>query len=483
MAKFRYEIIETDIANPYNIPIATYDAYPIDNAEFVITESRQEDKVYYIKKVKNKLKLGKNELTILYAKIDSCIKYWVNIYKECSGGETFIYRCFFNQQNIQYDLDKCFVEIDLQDSSIYNCISDNKSIETNLMEIDFPTTPPLPQNFKYYPLDSKNYRTISLFDAMFWVLGQMACCDESVCYIRAISDFFDWTIDPFDSSNIIAPTSQPLSSNYVNPSQPGYWIFLAAKSDFIDPLASNPATNLPVTFELIEDIMSEIFNVFWIIEAPYYLRWEHVSWFSKNINYDTTIATNFDMNQLKNKIAFEQKDFPNSEKWTWQDSNSQDFVGLPILYDENCSNKTKNRGIQKVSLDIQRIADTPSACDPNGIVVLDVQVISGQNVSYPVNGYLSGTSQYNGRLSTANFQYDLHRYNRPFKTGILNNNPQTFLSSIPKKIQENMIVRLCCEDPYQKSKSLVNTELGAGIIEEAEINFTKEEIKFKLKHD
>lgn len=485
MAKFRYEIVETDNINPYSAPIAVRDVYSIDDPEVIITETREQGKLYYIKKVKNKLILKDADFGHYYSQINSCVKYWVNIYKECTDGETFIYRCFFNQQNVIYDIDKCVCEIELQDSSIYNCINENRNLETNLMEYDSPATPPLPANFKFFVGDPLTYRTVSLFKAVFWTLGQMACCDERpYCFIRAISDFFNWTIDPFDATNIIEPTSQP-AANYVNPLQPGYWPYLSQKSDFKDPTATNPATNFPISFDMIEKIMSEVFNVYWVIESDLYLRFEHYSWFSSNINYDAINATNFPLNELKNKIQFDPGDFPKKEVFKWMEQGSTDFAGVPIYYNENCtSNKSNERGAPFATTDINYISNNPDKIDNSGMVILDCYEV-GTGILYPyiATGYLTAVAQSNARLGWANLHYDLHRHNRPFKTGVMNNIPETFLSPVYNKIQDNILVENCCADPYEKHDSLVLTEIGAGLIEEAEINFTKEIIRFKLKHE
>ncbi len=482
MAKFRYEIFETDSTTSYP---ATYlnvrDCYPVDDAEFIITETREKGQFYYIKTIKNKLKLANNsktgvdDFTHYYGKIDECKKYYVKIYKYCQGVETFIYECFFNYSNITYDIDKCVLEIELKDTSIYNCFNDRRSIETNLMESGAPGTPPLPANFKYYVGDPNTYRTIELVSVVSWVLGQMVCGAYEV-----ISDFFDWQYD--GGGNYMPITTQP-NTNYVNIAQPSYWIWLAAKSDVINPNASNPSTNIKISFDTVEKIMTEVFNVYWVIDGGR-IRFEHYSWFAKNVNYDTMSATNFPFNKFKNVIRRDSEDFPSKETWKFMEAGGEDYVGLPIIYDENCATlNPQDRGVLNLTTDAEYIRTTPSAINNDGIVIFDAYEIAGQKYCYVDAGAITAVNSYNARLSTANLQRDLHKYNRPFTTGTMNNVLTSFLSPVYNKIQDNMIVQLCCTDDYEKYDSLVTTELGDGIIEEAEINFTKEQIKFKLKHE
>ena len=476
MAKFRYEIFETDVTFPWPSYSNVRNVYTVNNAEFIITASRQKGKIYYIKEIKNKLKIAKADFGHYYNQINDCIKYYVNIYKFCGQNEVLIYTCFFSQKDISYNLDECTCEIELKDTSPYNCFDKNRSVQANILEAK-ELTPPYNVNFKYDNTDPNTRISIDFRLVISTVLAYTACD-----YYEIISDFFSWQFDGF--GNPIILTAQP-PTNYVNPSQPGYWIWISAKSDFRDPTASNPATICNLSFDDIERIMSEVFNVYWLIDGNR-LRFEHYSWFNKNINYDTTIATNFPLNELKNKITFDPEDFPSQENWKWMESEmSGDFKGVPIIYSEYCSDKKpKDRGLSFATTDINYILNNPDKIANDGIVILDCVTGPGPYLyPYVVNGYITGTPQRNARLSWANLHYDLHRHNRPFKNGIMNNNPTAFLSPVYNKIQDNMLTKLCCTDDYKKEDSLVKTELGNGLIEEAEINFTKEVIKFKLKHE
>jgi hypothetical protein len=481
--KLRFQIFTTDNTSSYpSTWLAVGDYYAVDNVDFVITEKREKDKFYYIKSVKNKLKLANNQkantfdFNYFYLQIDECYKYYVKVYKFCGAIETLIYNAYFTQNEIEYDLDKCVCEIELKDNSIYNCFNDNKSIEVNAMDYYFPPNQPLAANFKFHIGAIDTYRTMDFVLIISKVLGEMACGAYEV-----ISDFFDWQYDGF--GNLIIPTAQAMT-NYVNPAQPNYWVWIAAKSDFIDPNASNPATSMPFSFDMVEKIMTEVFNVYWVIDGNR-VRFEHYSWFTKNLNYDTTTATNFPLNEYKNKIKRNKDDYPSKEVWDFMETGtSEDFGGLPIIYDENCSGiNPKDRGLNFATTDILYIRNSPSAISMSGIVILDVQDSGGQMISYIVNGYLTGVPRYNGRLGIANLHNDLHKHNRPYKNGDMNGVATNFLSPVYNKLQDDILVKMCCTDDYEKYDSLVRTEIGDGAIDEAEINFTKEQIKFKLRHE
>ena len=489
--KFRYEVVEVNVnviaqssySNAY-MNSATYvrDIYPTNDAKFVVTETREKGRLYYIKKITNKIKLNSVDYGHYLSQLNDCSIYYVNIYKKCAGKNwTIIHRAFFNQADIDYDLDACTAEVQFRDSSIYNCFNDRRSLETNVMDAIAPPGSPLPQNFKFFVGDPLTYRSISLQDCIYQVIGGVACCDYRVCYIEIISDFFDWQFDAF--GNAIPLTAQP-STNYVNPSQPSYWPYIAQKSDFKYPSSSNPATILNMSFDDIEKIMAEVFNVFWIIDGNR-LRFEHFSWFNKNVNFDTTFtATNIDMNLFKRKFKIDSDDVPQAEVFEWMEAGTEDFKGLPIEYNEQCSNgKTEKRGYTKATTDINYISNNVATIDNNGIVILDCIKVGAFLYPYVANGQITGVPQSNARMSWANLHYDLHRHNRPFKSGTMNALSTVFLSPVYNKTQDNIQYQLCCENPYRMEDSLVRSELGDGNIEEAEVNYSDEVIKFKLKHD
>ncbi len=463
-SKFRYQIYVLDPVNPLFPHVDDRDVYPVNEAEFIIEETRKEEKVYFIKKIKNKLRIDGLDFNHYYSQLNFCYKYYVKIYKWCSADWTHVYDCYFNQNNITYDLDQCVAEIDLQDTSIYNCFDDRRSEEANII-------PPAATIIKYPPSPVDNFRAAELLFAVSTVLTAVNCEGKW----DAVSDFFGWYIDPVFGTNL-GPTSQALT-NYVN-ATPGYMIYIGSKADAIDPNATNPTTILNMSFDDVEKLMSEVFNVYWFIDVAGYVRFEHFSYFSTSVNYDTTIASNVKMNEYNRKFEFDNTELPKSETFKFNEANDPIFVGQPIYYSEECgtNGKDEDRGFTKVSTDIGFLLNN-TALDPKGFVLYDVYTVGPAFIVY------DGGTGYNDRLGYTKLLPDLHKHKRPFKTGIMNGVTTNFLSPVYNKIQNNVLCQMCCIDGFQKYDSLVRTELGEGEIQSAEINYTKEVIKFKLKHD
>jgi len=473
-SKFRYEIVVTSQSSTYNTPISIFNLTYVNNPSFQISEQREKGKMYFVKKIKNKLIVTDSDYTIFRNYIGLCYKFWINIYKKCTDGEVLITRAFFSEKNMEFDLDKCNVEIELQDKSPYQCFKDKKSDK-------FDVFGGAQTDNVFLYLSPTKFRTADWGQTVLYVCSQMSCCDEYGCYYNLTSDFFNWVDDGFGGTTF--PDDQAMT-NYVNVAQPNYYLRLSAKSDIKNPTATNPATKLMLSFDDIERVHQELFNVYWVLEGTR-IRWEHYSWFTKTMNYNSMTATNFPLNKLRNKIKFNTDELPESESFEFMEANGVDFVGMPIEYNPDCANGKKlDRGYGGVTTDTDYILNNSASIANEGFVLIDCYKVNPtpEWFVYSAIGKLSLGSKKNSRLSWANLHYDLHRHGRPFITGTMNGNPETFLSKEPDVIQENIITEICCNDEFEKWESSVRTEIGDGIIDDAEIDYTKEIIKFKLRH-
>lgn len=513
MSKLSYEIRKAvnDPFDDYTGSEVILRPSPLNDAEFIVSETEVEGQVYYKKKIKDKLKLGSSETTFFLNEISNCYKYYINIFKFCNGSKKFIFRAQFSVNNISFDLDQCTCEIDLQNTSPYECLEKNRTLlvdyllETGSVEVT--------QQVKLDNTFTETYRAEDLLRVVNVVLRKLYCrgFDGNVKAdaINAVSDFFNWHKEPgspndqnyktrsyiYDGDFLTGPGPGTITeiTNYVNPSDDPYHIFIGLKSDAINPTASNPASKFKISFADIEEMLKEVFNVYWILESEICIRFEHFSWFVKNVNYDAITATNFPFNKNKNKFKINQDDFPASETWEFVDHSNTDFIGMPIKYPQCSNGKFETRGFNKLTTDIAYLYNKFAGADTDdltreGFVLYDVYTTYTLPRTAPyyvvkVVGYISSVNQFNNRLSTGNFHVDLHKHNRPFDSGTMNNSATTFLSKVYKKEQENIVVKNCCVDENKPEESLVKTELGNGKIVEKEINYSKDTIKFKLKHD
>ena len=474
--KFRYEIYVTDAAGGLGSPLDIFDLQFVSDPDFVVTETREKERFYYIKKIKSKLNLVESDYQYFIDNFGKCYRYYVKVYKRCEDKENFLALAYFSDKNMDIDKDKCSMDIELEDNSPYNCIKNKGTTKVDVYGVAAPKNLLL-------DISNKVYRRIDWWQVVLTVSSQLNCCDDFGCVFQPVSDFFNWQKDGFGGTIFPDDQCPPNTCNYVNNTQPNYYLRFAAKSDIKNRTASNPATKVLVSFNDIEQIMREVFNVYFVVEDTY-IRWEHYSYFTRFVNYDATSVTNFPFNKFKNKLQFDNDDFPSTETWEFMEAFDVNFIGVPIIYKTECTNgEDKQFGFDRLTTDTEYITNEPTAIDNDGFVLIDCYKFGIVWKVYTAIGVLSAAPYRNVRLSTANIQQDLFRYGRPLINGNMNNVDQTFISKFPNVIQNDIIVENCCTDEYEKYKSVVRTEIGDGLIDEAEVDYTKEQIKFKLRHD
>jgi len=511
--RFRHYITEEIPGTPVNTYVFRRNVYSIDNRDFIITETKVEDKLYYQKDVRNTIRIAKEDFNYFYGRIDDCVKFWCDTYKECATGEVIISKSYFTLNNVEWDLDRCVADISLQYGSIYPCIEENSDkvwlfgLTTAFANgtIGQLTDNTAGRSLKFSPANTERFISDDLYDLVRGVavgigMGCEGFENGSAAGVRyVISDFFNWVLTPYyflgvqETASILSaqfsgdPVIQALvpKPNYVNPSQDPYYIAISTKSNVLNPGASNPQFYFETTFEFIEKMLADVFNVYWVIENQYYMRFEHYSWFVRSVEYDSTTQTNFPFNKYKRKFNMNTDEFPKKETWTFENGNPQDFLGVPIIYGPCSNNKEKDRGDRLISTNPAYLQNNTSVTTLDGVVLWDLVLdytINNQFNPVTATGALSGNPQANGRLSIANLHNDLHKHNRPFTQGNMNNAATTFLSPVYKKEQVDVIIKNCCDDDHDKIFSLVKTELGDGMVMEAEVNYSRDTITFKTKH-
>jgi|GEM_PF-6955772 len=309
-----------------------------------------------------------------------------------------------------------------------------------------------------------------------YVVQQLGCNIAGV-----VSDFFDW------NAYGITPGYAP-GINYVTGSTNRLTdITIAQKSDIINYLSSNPATKGLITFDKIERILAIAFNAFWYVDVQNILRIEHLSFFNRAVAYDANIAPNNKFNIAKNKYDYDKTKMPKFEKYLFAEMMFTDFLGVPIFYDSLCVDQDSERNKKEYSLDfvttdLYSLFLDPVSANKVGFVLISNNVLGGVYTALTEVGMLSNTSVTNGHLSWANLHNNYHKHGRVLKQGFMNNILTTFITVRPTKKQKDIIIKICCTDIFDPLVQLYKTELGNGILDEAEENLKTGIIKMSLKH-
>lgn len=287
------------------------------------------------------------------------------------------------------------------------------------------------------------YRGYSLIESLTKII-------KAIC-----TDFDESTITSTFFTNSTNPTTNAASESNN--------LYLIQNSDAKRPNASNPATKGLLNFK---DLMTDLyvyFQVWWYLDDNNNLVIKHQSEIENIPGINITLSPYIKTTAHKKYIEFNKSLIYRYEKWDLNNTDTIDFVGLPIEYDELCSGKedprTKTYNGQ-ITTDLGHIQQHQDDVSDEGFTL----VAAPGGVIQNRVGLISSRLQANEWLSISRLHNNYWRHNRILRTGKLNGVDTTFISFQKiRKIQEQNII--LCED-FDPLKS-VTTELGSAIVNEA----------------
>ncbi len=297
-----------------------------------------------------------------------------------------------------------------------------------------------------------DYIVRPLLDCIIYVIGEI-CFDVSI-----ISEFFT------NSTNPITGIASRVDH-----------LMLAQKSDIKRFNASNPAAVVTgsdigmVSFNELMNALYVIFQVVWFIDGSGDLNLIHISEIPHNVGLDLTSVSYLSTTEHNKIIEFNSDLLFRYEKWEFMEANSQDFMGLPIEYDELCSAKrnenTRSYFQSIITTDLKYIQQQPDKIADEGFVLLST---TGGVVHHSI-GKLSGQDLYNNDLSIANLHYDYWRHNRILPTGLMNGILETFITVQKiRKLTEHTIIYDGIDPNNFEPMEEITTELGTAQVDSAE---------------
>lgn len=295
------------------------------------------------------------------------------------------------------------------------------------------------------------------------------------CGLTVVSDFFG--INPDGTA--------PVNSAYLAALDGYQAITIYQKSDIVRAFATQNATILNVTWQRLFEYLKGLFNVYWTVEGNT-LRIEHISYFQSEKRMDLTLP-DF-VKYIDNNFAwsYDKEKRPKEERWSYQ-ARGIDFVGKPILYPAECSDrdsKIQEYNFSEVYTDISLLNSVNKDENLDGIVFVALDQYQG---SYFINrdtGTLSNSPQINGRLAIANLHEAVHTWNRPHRTGKMNGKDTVFDSFQRTRRQPGIVLKMCCSDLLKwKPEYLIKSQLGWGEQDSITWDSQTELLTFDLLHD
>jgi hypothetical protein len=275
--------------------------------------------------------------------------------------------------------------------------------------------------------------------------------------------------------------------NYVTgaPSKTGN-ILIFQKSDVKRPTGTGNASKAKMTFEKLIKALTEMFWLKWRFENGQF-RIEHVTWYGKNPGIDLTDDRYKKRVIGLQRYSYDNAKIPQREEYTFKESGSPDFVGLPIVYTGGCAaagpkDNVVKHSVEDFTTDVQYCIDNPSSdserVSDDGFVMMATHT-DGTDYWIISEGTILGGSTLNNSLAWAQLHRDYHRYYRPLRSGIMNGVQTDFFSVQPTKQLGEITIPLCCGDNFNPDDT-INTWDGPAVVSKATFSFNNEMLTLSL---
>lgn len=407
------------------------EVHPLNWLECALVWEKEDDEVFYRQKFEGALTFGGKKLCadydLLYAYEvdDPCQVLYLTIYKDGA----LYWEGFFTTGQGEWDFDAKTFTITPSVIDDYTDWEAEGDKEYQILALSRVNT------IYNDGADTITYdRTILLMDVIEYLAQQVFSPTVTVA-----SEFLSNATNPI--------TGITNKYNYLT---------IAQKSDVIYYDSSNPATNGPMSWNQLAEIL-KCMNLRWTYAADLnILTIEHLSEWGTVSAIDVRSQ---DLMKSTNKFRYIKEELPKYEYFRWMEAYNEDFIGYPIWYDSSCvSNETTEFSLN-VTTDIQFIRecitnDEREKISKDGWVLFATHLV-GSDYYININSGLSDV-YFNGDLCWTRLHRLFFKHGRQMITGYMNGSLQTFYSS--KKIKQQECNIIYCSEliPYRG----IITELG-----------------------
>lgn len=435
----------------YKFYIDDVQMYPNNFGECSFVQKREDNRIFAREEFNGELIFMNEDYDVFktdYDTGDECKEYELTIERKCDGEYVVRYLGYFALNMGKFDFERCKYSVTPLTRDKYDLFIKNIDVKVNIAA--YSAWVSIKHVFTGESVTTTYSRCMYLQSVIKNMLNKL-CWNYSPPAVPIVSSFFR------DAVNPVTGEANQLTL-----------LVIAVKSDMIYPDGftepSNSATKAEITFGEMMDILFNMFQVKWDVDENDALVLKHVSEITAAEGLDLTSATYSGTTSYNKVIEWDLDNIFRYEKWEFADSGNADFRGLPIEYNESCSNKTKVYDVLKITTDIDFVRENPNSVSKDGFVILVTD--SANNIQSVEEGFISGTSYPNVHLSTANLHQYYWRHNRIFPTGKLNDNDTDFITTQKHKKLKELEIILCCDEEFNLMDS-VTTELGEGEVTES----------------
>lgn len=291
-------------------------------------------------------------------------------------------------------------------------------------------------------------------------------------------------------SQFLYSSSNPVSGGYSET------LFVTPKSNILNGDYTTPAQKAMTTLGKFLDMLRNVYQCYWFIDASNRLRIEHISWFKNGGSYSATPAIGIDLTEERvsrsltpwaygvNEYTYEKQEMPQRYQFEWMDDSTIPFMGeaIEILSPAVTEGKVEQVSIGDFVADLDYMMLNPSVFSQDGLALL---AANGSGNSWYVGFYyvtLNGVryALQNGYLAMIYLQPKYWTYDLPAKS-VRINGTEYRLTQVSRRKQQKVTIPLGSSDP--DLQKLVKTNIGNGEIRAVSIPLGSRVAEVTLNYD
>jgi len=199
------------------------------------------------------------------------------------------------------------------------------------------------------------------------------------------------------------------------------------------------------------------------------LRIEHRTYFDGTNDLDLTSPLYERYIEGFYQYEYETIQMPRKETWKYREVVSTQYMGSPIIYDCYANNDSQETvfDIPEVTNDIGFMLGNPTLVSKDGFVIAETAVVGSDRIFVGRLIYGTNLIAINGAHSIPSLIDHYWRWERPNITGLMNDITETFNTTIRRKKQTQLNIKMDTET-YRDlvPDNLVRTQIGWGKVQE-----------------
>lgn len=355
----------------------------------------------------------------------------------------------------------------------------------------------------YRPVAQSNWRNGSsywfAYHTVFQLLEQVGMSAYTLRNVYPLWSCISVLLSAMGSSVTFAGTSayseflydatNPLSGTAVK-------LFVTPKSNILAGDYTVPAQKAMTTLGKFLEMLKNVYQCYWFIDASNRLRIEHISWFKNGGSYSGTPTIGTDLTELLekrndtawafgvNEYTYEKADMPQRYQFEWMDDERIPFNGeaIEVLSHTVNEGQVESVNVGDFSSDLDYMFLNPSVFSQDGFALLGATG-SGNSWSVPFITYtqegVTITLQ-NGYLAFVHLQPTYWVYDMPAKSVKINGTAYTLTYIARHKVQKVSVPLGGADPDFLK---LIKTDLGNGEIRAVSIPLESRVAQITLNYD